>query len=334
MIELTPDILAGGIVSIAVGPEGYPFDVHVELLCAHSPYLDQALEDRFEEAGTLYLTLEDDDPKLFTRAVSWMYSGRLGVSILDKSTTWKLLCDLWLLADKYQIIELQNHMIDTLKHKYSVLSEKERCNFAPSLVSDIYQRTPPSSQLRRAVTCMAVWAMDGDHFRKHYASFPREFREDKEKEQMRRTNELLSNKMPLAWATHTFYVEAPGYESSPSTPTTMTSPDKASTATNSNKTPVTSRGPAQDPMAETLATLQERVATLEKQLAFKNHSLAVIGTAASRAIENKPFSKGSSASAGVSNTTATSARKIQSLPTPPSSPPSAVDDLADLLEAL
>ncbi|KAK7188123.1 hypothetical protein DPSP01_001663 [Paraphaeosphaeria sporulosa] len=55
-----PSNLTGGIVSTAVGSDDVPFDAHIELLCAHSPHFDEALDDRFEVVGALRLSLEED----------------------------------------------------------------------------------------------------------------------------------------------------------------------------------------------------------------------------------------------------------------------------------
>src|SRR4051812_577962 len=42
--------LTGGVVNIDVGPEGIPFDVHIELICAFSPFFDKALSGRCTQA--------------------------------------------------------------------------------------------------------------------------------------------------------------------------------------------------------------------------------------------------------------------------------------------
>jgi hypothetical protein len=64
-------------------------------------------------------------------------------------------------------------------------------------MSNIYEKTLPSSHLRRAVSCMAVWAMDVDYFKKHCTAFPTEFRKQYVLHQPRKASGKLGNKMPL-----------------------------------------------------------------------------------------------------------------------------------------
>ncbi|KAF1969086.1 hypothetical protein BU23DRAFT_571817 [Bimuria novae-zelandiae CBS 107.79] len=195
MATLTQDILTSGIVGIAVGPEEIPFDAHIELLCAHSPYFDEALEDRFDSPGTQYLTLPEDDPKIFTKVLSWMYNTRIGVSVLAESTTWELLCKIWLLADKYA-------------RKYDASGEG-RGNLDPSLIKLVYDKTCASSQLRHAIIAICSWDMEAEHFRKYVGSFPLEFKHDYAVQQAQRNVNKWGTKMPLTWSPKDFYTRKP-----------------------------------------------------------------------------------------------------------------------------
>ena len=185
----------------------------MELLCAHSPYFDKALEGRFEEPGTQYLTLPDDEPAVFTRILSWMYMPRLEPPIIDETSTYEVLCKMWLSAGKYQvrscvrrcrqlglisfqITDLQNLIIDALKRRYeSVVTA--RGNIDPSLIKMVYEQTSELSELRQAIIAMCVWAMDYEHFSKHRAQFSSDFKDDYALKQAQRGKENFETKMPL-----------------------------------------------------------------------------------------------------------------------------------------
>ncbi|KAF2278662.1 uncharacterized protein EI97DRAFT_456118 [Westerdykella ornata] len=114
--DLLFSILSGGIVQLSVGEDETPFDAHIELLCAHSPFFDNALKGRFQEAETKIIALPEDDPDSFSDLLSYVYTKRISVD--EKATTWMDLCKLWVMADKYQIPALQNAVMAKMSKKW------------------------------------------------------------------------------------------------------------------------------------------------------------------------------------------------------------------------
>jgi hypothetical protein len=69
-------IFVGGIINLSIGPDEVPFDAHIELLCACSPFFDKALDGRFMEVETQHISIPDEDPKIFAEFLSWAYTGQ------------------------------------------------------------------------------------------------------------------------------------------------------------------------------------------------------------------------------------------------------------------
>jgi hypothetical protein len=90
-------------VNFSVGVDEVPFDAHVELLCSLSLFIDNALEDRFDEAGTNYIPLPDEDPYRFAEFLAWAYTGHFTWEKELKKIEWVELCEMWILGDRYQV---------------------------------------------------------------------------------------------------------------------------------------------------------------------------------------------------------------------------------------
>ncbi|KAJ5123782.1 hypothetical protein N7448_009879 [Penicillium atrosanguineum] len=86
--KLVESDLSGGVIKIDVGVSKVPFDVHLELLCACSPYFESLFQQRFKQAlSDEVLCFPDDDPPVFAQLILWMYRGN------DSLETLKELCD-------------------------------------------------------------------------------------------------------------------------------------------------------------------------------------------------------------------------------------------------
>jgi hypothetical protein len=98
--------LSGGIASLNVGTPETPFDVHLELLCDSSPYFNRLFIDRFARVPPATVRLPDDDPGAFTEFLNWVYRGTIFQNQLHPPLI--ELFRLWVLADKFEVPELQN----------------------------------------------------------------------------------------------------------------------------------------------------------------------------------------------------------------------------------
>lgn len=92
--------------------------MHKALLCHYSSYSRGALTRNFKEAVEGHITLDQEDPKVFSRFNAWIYTGgfhrqedhdenRHGISFCDILTLYEF-------ADRRLIPSLQNQLIDAL----------------------------------------------------------------------------------------------------------------------------------------------------------------------------------------------------------------------------
>ncbi|KEQ76599.1 hypothetical protein M436DRAFT_69568 [Aureobasidium namibiae CBS 147.97] len=130
------------MATVLVGPEETKFVIHQALLCDKSKYFAKALTGSFEEGTTGIVRLEDVSPVLFKIVVSWLYWGKIAYSVsdddlsidqgfkklkreddkfsenlnADDTSTWPIhiLVRLYILADRLDIKDLRNDIIDAL----------------------------------------------------------------------------------------------------------------------------------------------------------------------------------------------------------------------------
>ncbi|KAF2181939.1 hypothetical protein K469DRAFT_752393 [Zopfia rhizophila CBS 207.26] len=192
MASLTRHIFTGGIANLLVGKDEVPFDAHIELLCACSPFFDNALHGRFVEAETKMIPLPDDDPDTFTEFLSWMYNRRIFAD--NTKPGWLELSRLWVMADKYQVPELQNNVMELFPTKFEAM--KCKGNVHPIVLDFVYDNTTADSPLRKMIVDICTWGMDVDKFEQHRKDMPTEFLEDFGLQQMRK-NALGNEKAPF-----------------------------------------------------------------------------------------------------------------------------------------
>ncbi|KAI4274166.1 MAG: hypothetical protein LQ337_004131 [Flavoplaca oasis] len=144
--------LVHGLVTIKLEPCNSTFYIHKGLLCHHSPVFKAMLEHDWKEKQEGVATLKDEDHGVFQRFVLWLYYG----GVLDKDETVEsipiqTLVDCYLLADRRDVPEMRNQVIDTIfckaKAANTVFSGFQRY---------IWKNTPESSPLRRLLVDMMV----------------------------------------------------------------------------------------------------------------------------------------------------------------------------------
>ncbi|KAJ6031606.1 hypothetical protein N7540_002338 [Penicillium herquei] len=167
--------LSAGMVHLNVGPSGTPFDVHVELLCSYSPYFDSIYSNRtVEPIPSDPISFPEDDPDVFAELLAWMYHGDNSIDIPSRSDVFFLL-KLWILAAKFEVSKLQNHVMQLCKigfdKKPDRILDEEKIQY-------VYTNTWPQSPLR--LFLVDHWARNASHayFQSRQETLPRSFLEE------------------------------------------------------------------------------------------------------------------------------------------------------------
>ena len=120
--------------------------VHREFACHYSPVLKAAFDSDFKEGQTQIYNLIDASDQSVTLLGQWLYTQRLDVHISEIGHFEKarILCELWILADKLRIPRLQNTILHQLE------AHCEFANVVPtSSIRYIWDNTSPGAGLRR-----------------------------------------------------------------------------------------------------------------------------------------------------------------------------------------
>ena len=109
------------MVTLLVGEAEVPFHVHMDILCRASPVFKSAFMGEFAEASERSMTLPDDDPDAFESLVQWIYFKKYKVdpaavrdSVEKTQELYMNLVDTYVLADKYNVLDLKNEIMDQL----------------------------------------------------------------------------------------------------------------------------------------------------------------------------------------------------------------------------
>lgn len=146
--------LSAGTVRLDVGSPTVPFDVHIELICACSPYFDQWFKDRpatitTEHLIRLSISFPEEDPEVFAELISWMYCRELSANLTSKQSIF--VCKIWVLAQRFEMPELQNAVMSVIG---KILPDNWLKNTIPlgEIVNYIYSHTLSGSMLRLVVS--------------------------------------------------------------------------------------------------------------------------------------------------------------------------------------
>lgn len=118
------------------------FQVDQGLLTFYSGYFKAALSGRWTAAEDDAITLVSENPKTFERFVSWLYTR--SITDDDEPSTFPVIIDLWLFADRREVPLLMNEMLDCLRDR--IVSER---TIPLKHLGLIYEQTTPGSALRR-----------------------------------------------------------------------------------------------------------------------------------------------------------------------------------------
>lgn len=159
------------MIKFEVGITQTTFLVHLELLCSASPYFKAALTKGFLEAYKKSMKIPEDDPDQFEFLVQWLYTKKLNLPDPDineaRDERYLQLCDLYILADKYRILGMKNHIIDYL---FMMLPKKPARRSgvvkpipkAPRMmvIVHVYKNTMNACTLRRLLVAWYVSTID------------------------------------------------------------------------------------------------------------------------------------------------------------------------------
>ncbi|KAL3472853.1 hypothetical protein BJX99DRAFT_234761 [Aspergillus californicus] len=165
--------LSAGIARINVGAAETPFDVHVELICDKSPFFNNLYRNRTDSTTLeVPISLPDADPDVFAEIVSWMYQGQLHDELTYKGRL-SFLLELWVLAEKFEIPDLQNQAITFCKARV----ENSAYTALPNIqtIEYVYTKTKPVSPLRRFLVDIWIWRGTAETFAKRKDALPRAF---------------------------------------------------------------------------------------------------------------------------------------------------------------
>lgn len=164
-----------GIVKLDVGESRAPFDVHLELLCACSPYFDHLLSKRTKQSfDDQAIHFPDMEPDLFAEIVLWMYRSKHSLGGLQRKKM-NFLLKLWLLAKNLEIPELQDSLMPLLKGRAEEDTREILCNDAVGL---IYTQTLPNSPLRHLVVDIYINGSKAERKAMNVQDSPRQFLEE------------------------------------------------------------------------------------------------------------------------------------------------------------
>lgn len=151
-----------------MGPNNKAYTIHKDLLTFYSDYFHAAFDGSFKEATEGKISLHDGSEDVFDIVNQLLYS-RLLADGEGSKLSWDKLVRLWLFGDKYIIPFLQNSTMDALIKK----NNTER-RVPTSHVEKIWEKTLPSSPLRKFILDRTVYKMKFASFKDYEHHWTRE----------------------------------------------------------------------------------------------------------------------------------------------------------------
>ncbi len=153
--QLIDSSLYATVVYVMVGPQHKKYGIHQGLLCHVSAYFSGALTGNFKEAQEGVINLEDEDPKIFDRFNSWLYTG----SVLSENeelhlSSWAFLIELYIFAEKRMIPTLQDLLMNIMIHLQEIVSSPT------TIVTNYWPRFSSTSPLRAFLVSMYTTRVD------------------------------------------------------------------------------------------------------------------------------------------------------------------------------
>jgi len=137
------------IVTLYVGPDKKPFPVHKLILCQASKFFDKAFNSEFKEAIEGAMTLPEDRTQHFEIFVEWLYQGE-EFQLDALADIWGVeggdspeavihdLLDLYVFADKYNYLRLQNIAMDGIQDLHD---DENGAEFTQEWAKEVFDKT-------------------------------------------------------------------------------------------------------------------------------------------------------------------------------------------------
>ncbi|KAJ9638644.1 hypothetical protein, variant [Exophiala oligosperma] len=167
------ELLTSSMVDVYVGPSSTHWVLHEQLLCHHSPFFASKfhVDDKEEEKkqqgnnGNKSYRVPDEDDYPFQLLVGWLYSQSVRPPKSEKDIG--PLLELYLLAVKFEMEQLQYDVVETVRDFYHSTSTY------PGLrrVQYIYSETDEDNEMREMmVSSVARQLTTGDQIPAHWAT--------------------------------------------------------------------------------------------------------------------------------------------------------------------
>lgn len=163
------------MITLLVGPSKEIFTVHKHLICDKSPFFDAACNGGFLESAENMVHLPEDQPVIVELFLDWLYTGEFASPEAESANliSWHNTAALYIFADKIQIQDLRNAVIDVWV-KYAEHSRGNPMREA----AYVYSNTPPGAPLRRLLVEMVARGKMADFVGDGLEGVPVEFFQD------------------------------------------------------------------------------------------------------------------------------------------------------------
>ena len=144
------------IVTITVGPKRHPFYVHLESLCAVSPFFAAAFNQtyNFAEASSATLNLPEARPEDFEYFVQWLYTHTLNhEELMGNHPAYFRLLRLYILADALGVTRLKNDIVDGI----AAVADSSNSVITAEDTRTVYGEISDTSLLRQLVLDLFLW---------------------------------------------------------------------------------------------------------------------------------------------------------------------------------
>lgn len=140
-------------MTLSVGEDKIPFNVHVDQLCEASAFFKAAFTSKFKENHEETVRLPEDDETTVDLFVQWLYKEQCEFLSppFDMTGVYTMLSiKLLVFADKYYIPRLRTHVLETLLAH--IHNDEQSYSPASQVIEHAYRNTCPGSGIRRLVT--------------------------------------------------------------------------------------------------------------------------------------------------------------------------------------
>lgn len=163
------------MITLVVGPSKEIFTVHKTLICNKSPFFDAACNGGFIESVEDIIHLPEDQPAVVELLLDWVYTGEFANPETESANliSWHNTAALYILADKMQMQDLSNAVIDLWVKNAENTRGNPMCEAAY-----VYNNTPPEAPLRRLLVEMVARGTMADFVGDGLEGVPVEFFHD------------------------------------------------------------------------------------------------------------------------------------------------------------